>query len=278
MFETIAVNADHIIGIRVSGRLTDEDYKKFLPVLNDLISKEGPVSAYVDMENFEGWEPKAAWDDLKFGIAHDVDFTRIAVIGDKKWVQWMIRLSDIFFSAEIRYFSVAEKQQAMDWLQENKEMKTEEETTPDEPTVPYKHILLATDFSPHARYAGRRAKEMAEKYQARLSLVHVFDDFILYDDFYEPVAAERFELQKTLQDSAQNQLTTLAEELDINAPGSVHLLTGSPKATILSFAGEHDIDLIVVGSHGRRGIERLLGSVASGIVNSAPCDVLTVRL
>jgi universal stress protein A len=178
----------------------------------------------------------------------------------------------------MHYFPVAEKQQAMDWLQEKKEMKTEEETTLNEPTVPYTHILLATDFSPHARYAGRRAREIAEKYQARLSLIHVFDDFIFYDDFYEPVAAERFELQKTLQDSAQKQLTSLAEELNISNAGSVHLLTGSPKPTILSFAGEHDIDLIVVGSHGRRGIERLLGSEAAGIINGAPCYVLTVRL
>jgi universal stress protein A len=278
MFETIAVNADHIIGIRASGRLTDKDYKEFLPELEKLINREGPLSLYVDMENFEGWEPKAAWDDLKFGLAHDVDFKRIAVIGDKKWMEWMIRLSDIFFSAEIRYFPAMEKQQAMDWLQKVKEVQTEKKTAVNEPVLSYKHILLATDFSPHARYAGRRAKEMAEKYQARLSLVHVFDDFIFYDDFYEPVAAERFELQKTLQDSAQKQLTSLAEELNISNAGSVHLLTGSPKPTILSFAGEHDIDLIVVGSHGRRGIERLLGSVAAGIINGAPCDVLTVRL
>jgi universal stress protein A len=278
MFETIAVNADHIIGIRVKGKLTDEDYKKFLPILEDLINKEGPVSAYVDMEKFEGWEPKAAWDDLKFGLSHDVDFKRIAVVGDKKWVEWMIRFSDIFFSAEMRYFPVAEKQQAMDWLQNLNVAGETKKATINEQILPYKHILLATDFSAHARIAGKRAKEIAEKYQVRLSLVHVFDDFIFFDDFYEPVAVERFELQKMLQDSAQQQLTTLAEELKINKAENVHLLIGSPKPTLLTFTEEHDIDLIVIGSHGRRGIERLLGSVAAGIVNSAPCDVLTVRL
>lgn len=279
MFETIAVNADHVVAIRVSGRLTDEDYKHFLPILEDLLNREGPVSLYVDMEDFVGWEMKAAWDDLKFGITHDVDFKRIAIVGDKQWMEWMTRLSDIFFSAEMRYFSIAEKQQAMNWLQQEEEMKTtEEKTTIDKSTSPYKHILLATDFSPHARYAGKRAQEIAEKYQARLSLIHVFDDFILYDEFYEPVTQERFALQKTLQDAAEQQLATLAGELGIDSSKDVHLLVGSPKSTIVSHAQDHDIDLIVVGSHGRRGIERLLGSVASGIVNSAPCDVLTVRL
>ncbi len=278
MFETIAVNAEHVVAIRASGRLTDEDYKHFLPILEDLINREGPVSLFVDMEDFEGWDMKAAWDDVKFGITHDVDFKRIAIIGDKPWMEWMTRISDIFFSAEMRYFSVAEKQQAMNWLQEKKEMKTEEETTPNESIVPYANILLATDFSPHARYAGRRAQEIAEKYQARLSLIHVFDDFILYDEFYEPVAQERFALQKTLQDAAEQQLATLAGELGIDSSKDVHLVVGSPKSTIISHAKEHDIDLIVVGSHGRRGLERLLGSVAAGIVHAAPCDVITVRL
>ncbi len=148
----------------------------------------------------------------------------------------------------------------------------------EEQIVPYEHILLATDFSAHARRAGQRARELADKYQARLSLVHVFDDFVLYDEFYEPVAEERFALQQTLQDTARQHLTTLADEIGIKNPADVHLLVGAPKATILAHAEEHDVDLIIVGSHGRRGLARLLGSVASGIVNAAPCDVLTVRL
>ncbi len=86
MFETIAVNAEHVVAIRISGHLTDEDYKSFLPLLKDLINREGPVSLYVDMEDFEGWDMKAAWDDVKFGITHDVDFKRIAIVVDKQWI------------------------------------------------------------------------------------------------------------------------------------------------------------------------------------------------
>jgi len=148
----------------------------------------------------------------------------------------------------------------------------------EEQILPYKHILLATDFSAHARRAGQRARELADKYQARLSLVHVFDDFVLYDEFYEPVAEEQFALQQTLQDTARQHLSTLADQIGIKNSADVHLLIGAPKATILAHAEEHDVDLIIVGSHGRRGLARLLGSVASGIVNAAPCDVLTVRL
>ncbi len=166
----------------------------------------------------------------------------------------------------------------MDWIMSEETKTTEQHQDTDERVMPYKHILLATDFSPHARRAGQRARELAGKYQARLSLVHVFDDFVLYDEFYEPIAEERFALQQTLQDAARQHLETLAGEIGIKDPADVQLLVGAPKATILAHAEEQDVDLIIVGSHGRRGLARLLGSVASGIVNSAPCDVLTVRL
>jgi len=278
MFETIAVNGEHIIGVRVSGTLTDADYKTFLPILEELIKKKGPVSMYVDMEDFQGWEMKAAWDDLKFGLAHDVDFKRIAIVGGPKWVQWMFKLSAVFFSAEMRSFSPDEKEEALAWLNEADEAKPNPCPEPEPELRTYSNILLATDFSPHAKLAARRAREIADKYQARLRLIHVFDDVVLYDEFYEPVGEERFLLQKTLQDTAQEQLFRLATEIGITEEKDVQLLIGPPKPTILDFAQQHDIDLIVLGSHGRRGIERLLGSVAAGVVNSSPCDVLTVRL
>jgi universal stress protein A len=278
MFEIIAVNADHIIGIRASGKLTDDDYKTFLPKLDELISKEGPISVYVDMEDFEGWETKAAWDDFKFGMDHDIDFQRIAIVGDKKWIEWMIRLSNIFFSADMRCFSTAEKQRAMDWLMEEEQMTPEQEKPVPEPMTSYQHIVLATDFSPHAQRAAERAKELAGKYQASLSLIHVLDDFILYDQFYDPIAENRLELQRVLEQSAREHLADLGVELGITNSGDIHLLNGPPKQAILSFVEDHAIDLVVVGSHGRHGVERLLGSVAAGIVNNARCDILTVHL
>jgi len=277
MFETFSVSNTQIVGVRVSGMLTDEDYKRFLPVLEELIAKNGPISICLDMEDFQGWSPKAAWEDLKFGLTHDIDIRRVALIGAPEWVKWMFHLFAVFFTSEIRFFPPEEKNRAIAWLESadrpdantNAKKKTEQR--------PYAHILLATDFSPHAEQAALRAREIAGRYQARLSIIHVFDDFVLYDEFFEPVAEERLLLQQTLQDSAREQLTRLAEKIGVSQ-ANASLLTGPPKPTILSFAKEHDIDLIVLGSHGRRGIERLLGSVASGIVNSATCDVLTVRL
>jgi len=276
MFEKIPVNADHIIAVRAAGVLTDADYRDFLPELEQLIEREGPISAYVDLQDFKRWEAKAAWDDLKFGIAHDIDFDRIAVVGNSKWQQWMIKVSNIFFSADMRYFSAEEKQEAMDWLQEVMEDEAAQEE--EKPFSPYSHILFATDFSPHAELAGRRALEMVDKYGAKLSIVHVLDNMILYDGFIEPVVIDQVSLYQELETSSRQLLDKLVDRMGVQDRAEVHLLGGSPKDELLRFAGEQEVDLIVLGSHGRRGLDRLLGSVAAGITKRADCDVLIVHL
>ncbi len=275
MLEIINIGTDRVIGVRASGRLTEEDYRQFLPQLEELFRQQGPILLLVDMTDFEGWETRAAWDDLKFGLAHDVDFARIAVVTDKKWLQWMIRASNVFFTAEMRCFPAAEREKALQWLQQP---ETAGAPGPAAPLQPYAHILLATDFSPHAGRAAERALELAHRYNARLSLVHVVEYFYLYGDFIDGGVVDEFELEQQVREAARRQLDRLAAELKITDPGHIHLLTGPPKHTLLDFAATHDVDLIVLGSHGRRGVERLLGSVAAGIVNAAPCDVLTVRL
>jgi len=276
MFEKIPVNADHIIAVRAEGVLTDADYQSFLPELEQLIKREGPISAYVDMQDFKRWEAKAAWEDLKFGIAHDVDFDRIAIVGNSKWQQWMIKVSNIFFAADMRYFPAEEKQEAMDWLQEGRE--DADEGQEQKTFSSYRHILLATDFSPHAELAGRRALEMVEKYDAKFSIVHVLDNMILYDGFIEPVVIDQVSLYQELETSSRQLLDKLVDRMGVQDRAEVHLLGGSPKDELLRFAGEHEVDLIVLGSHGHRGLDRLLGSVAAGIVKRADCDVLTVHL
>jgi len=121
MFERIPMDNEHIFGIRAEGVLTDADYQTFLPELEAFIKQKGTISAYVDLQDFKGWEAKAAWDDLKFGLAHDLDFYRIAIIGTSTWQKWLINVSSIFFSADMRYFPPEQQQEAMDWLQEKEE-------------------------------------------------------------------------------------------------------------------------------------------------------------
>ncbi|MCG6897872.1 MAG: STAS/SEC14 domain-containing protein [Thiocapsa sp.] len=65
-----------------------------------------------------GGDPHAAWDDFKFGIQHYADFERIAMIGDKRWEEWMARLCKPFTRAAVKYFDVAEADAAGAWVSE----------------------------------------------------------------------------------------------------------------------------------------------------------------
>lgn len=141
----------------------------------------------------------------------------------------------------------------------------------------YKHILLAADFSDHGTAVADRAKDLADKYQAKLSITHVVDNLITMDMAYEPSIAYDFDLSAELMASAKKHLEKLAETLHIPTENQ-YLEVGSPKLEIVRIAEENQVDLIVVGSHGRHGLALLLGSTANGVLHHAKCDVLAVRL
>jgi len=144
-------------------------------------------------------------------------------------------------------------------------------------TDTYTTILLATDFSAHADQAGRRAKDLAERYQARLHLIHVVEEIPLYDLEEDPIIPLDIDLDVERAAQARRQLDRLARQLGLEeTPREV--LMGRPKSEIVRYAKAQGIDLIVVGTHGHAGLARLLGSTASAVLHAAPCDVLTVKL
>jgi universal stress protein A len=141
----------------------------------------------------------------------------------------------------------------------------------------YKHILLAADFSEHGEAVADRAKELADKYQAKLSIVHVMDSLLITDAAYGPAIPLGLDLTAELMAAAKKRLAKLAEKLNI-AEDRQWVEMGSPKLEIIRVADENKVDLIVVGSHGRHGFALLLGSTANGVLHHATCDVLAVRL
>jgi len=141
----------------------------------------------------------------------------------------------------------------------------------------YKHILLAADFSEHGETVAERAKELSERYQAKLSIVHVMDNLLITDAAYGSTIPFDLDLTAELMASAKKRLANLADKLDI-AENCRWMETGSPKLEIIRVAEENQVDLIVVGSHGRHGFALLLGSTANGVLHHALCDVLAVRL
>ena len=141
----------------------------------------------------------------------------------------------------------------------------------------YQSILCATDFSVHCKAAAERAVEMARLYGARLTLLHVVEYFP-EDRSNELIAPEDSEPSAYRKRQAHTLLAKFAEDLGcVEAGREVSFSTRSARHGIIRFAEEQSIDLIVVATHGRHGIARILGATAYGVVHRARCDVLAVR-
>lgn len=141
----------------------------------------------------------------------------------------------------------------------------------------YSHLLVAVDFMPDFEQVTDRAQQIAADNNARLSLIHVVE-FLHMDLASELVLPEDVTLEAQVIDTAKGKLEEMAKSLDW--PGEIrrYLETGSTKHEILRVAEEQAVDLIVIGSHGRHGLGRLLGSTANAVLHGAPCDVLAVRI
>ena len=141
-------------------------------------------------------------------------------------------------------------------------------------------ILVPTDFSEAADQALNYAKTLATQLGASLHLLHVFSDpyatSTLVPDVYAPLPPALRE--HAMQDARANLLERLN---GIDGPrfhGTSEIVTGLAAKEIAKYAAETGIDLIVMGTHGRRGFAHLLlGSVAEYLVRTSPCPVLTVR-
>ena len=141
----------------------------------------------------------------------------------------------------------------------------------------YKHILLAVDFYEHCEAVANRAKDLANKFQAKLSIIHVVDSMPVTDASYGADIPFNMDLTAELMAGAKKRLDKLAEKLNV-AKDRLWLELGSPKTEIIRVAKENNVDLIVIGSHGRHGLALILGSTANGVLHHATCDVLAVRL
>jgi len=139
------------------------------------------------------------------------------------------------------------------------------------------NFLVPTDFSPTARRALDYAIALAARLGARIHIVHVIGIPAL--GLPEIGLALTTMTIDSLMADGQAALDRITNECRDQATfGEVVLRTGDARAEILQVATQVHADLIVVGTHGRRGVSRaLLGSVAEAIVRMAPCPVLTVR-
>lgn len=142
-----------------------------------------------------------------------------------------------------------------------------------------KTILFPTDFSNGARAAMDHAVSLAKDYQARLILLYVIQD-ITIAEWYIPSTLSVKDLLDDMQKSASAEMDTWANDAAAAVKDVEKLVVrGVPFVEIIKTAQEKNADLVVIGTHGRTGIDHLLfGSTAEKVVRKCACPVLTVRM
>jgi hypothetical protein len=118
MIEELPESHGKVLGFKMSGKLHDEDYKKFVPLVDAAIAGQGKVRLLVLLDDFHGWDMHALWDDIKFATTHYTKIERIAMVGDKKWEHWMARVCKPFTLAKVHYFDTTQLDEAWKWIKD----------------------------------------------------------------------------------------------------------------------------------------------------------------
>lgn len=143
-----------------------------------------------------------------------------------------------------------------------------------------KRILFPTDFSETSNEAMKYAIEFAKAFNAHLDIVHVLFDETQVVAFYLPQVTFQ-NMDKELEVAAEEQLEKFIEKYpEINEVDyTIKLIKGTPFLEIINAAKDFDSDMIIIGTHGRSGLEHVLfGSTAEKVIRKSPCPVFTVRL
>jgi universal stress protein A len=143
----------------------------------------------------------------------------------------------------------------------------------------YQKLLVAVDLSNESELVLQKAQRIAAL-DAEIHLVYVQEPM---DNVYVGIVPQSAaysglgDLEAQLGEELKQKLAVLGESFNLS-PSHLHILNGSPAHEIHRFAKENGVDLIVIGTHGQKGLQLLLGSTANAVLHGAGCDVLSVRV
>ena len=143
----------------------------------------------------------------------------------------------------------------------------------------FTRIVVPTDFSSASQSALEYAIDLATRYGAVIDLLHVVEEPAYLASSPDGYFAGLPALRDQMREDGQRQLAATAQVCTAaNVPYDTAIVSGRPATSIVQQAADRAADLIVMGTHGRSGLDHfILGSVAERVIRSAPCPVLTVR-
>lgn len=113
-----SVGDEVFLSIKAVGKLTHADYQIITPLIDGALGavKEPKVKMLMDATELDGWELRAAWDDLKLGLKHGSDFQKVAIVGNQRWQDLAAKVGSWFLPGEARSFEGRDA--ALTWLAE----------------------------------------------------------------------------------------------------------------------------------------------------------------
>ena len=139
----------------------------------------------------------------------------------------------------------------------------------------YKHILIGLDLSPESQQVIDRVKFLFANSDTKISICHVLEPLAF--TYGGDIPVDLSDVQTQLQEQATGRLAALAEQLNVRLEDQ-HIILGHPAQEMHNMAKNDEVDLIVVGSHGRHGLALIFGSTSNSVLHGASCDVLAVRI
>ncbi len=139
----------------------------------------------------------------------------------------------------------------------------------------YQHLLIGLDLSPESQQVVDRVKQLFADRDLKISICHILEPLAF--TYGGDIPVDLSDVQVQLEEQATQRLATLAEQLDVPTENQ-HIVLGQPANEMRRMAKEQNVDLIIVGSHGRHGLALIFGSTSNSVLHGAPCDVLAVRI
>jgi nucleotide-binding universal stress UspA family protein len=144
---------------------------------------------------------------------------------------------------------------------------------------PFDKILTAIDFSTNSEHAFEYALTLAKQFQAELTIMHVINEPVDLRGFYVPhISFEQ--LEKEIEEGAEKMMEKFCQSrMGDFSNYKTAIVSGIPYEEIIRKADESASSLIVLGTHGRTGLDHIIfGSTAERVVRSSSCPVLTIRM
>ncbi|GAA4444792.1 STAS/SEC14 domain-containing protein [Pontibacter saemangeumensis] len=116
MLQLLEESRGDLVAFRISGDVDKQDYNVMLPVLEERIRQHGKIRVYAEVQDVEAFSLRALYEDIKFDIAHATNFSRVAIVGDRSWIDWLTVMASPFTTANVKYFDFSQREAAWEWV------------------------------------------------------------------------------------------------------------------------------------------------------------------